>query len=65
MSTISSSFDVPDAVFTFQQDLDLYSDSTALTAGGSGGLTGAGFAAINDASSRWNTPLSVGVRVRF
>lgn len=87
-------FDVPDAVFDFQDDVNLYAASTAVTAGGSGGLlfnrsdkfgiyvnvdvryrsklkaddvdlTGSGVEAINDASSRWNTPLSAGVRVRF
>lgn len=38
VSAISASFDVPDAIFVFDTDLDLYADSTALTAGVSGGF---------------------------
>ncbi len=38
VSAISATFDVPDAIFVFQTDVDLYEDSTALTAGLSGGF---------------------------
>jgi hypothetical protein len=38
VSAIGGTFDVPDATFTFNQHLDLYSDSTAATGGASMGL---------------------------
>ena len=38
VSAISATFDVPDATFTFRQELDLYEDSTAVTGGGALGL---------------------------
>lgn len=38
VNAISASFDVPDAIFAFQTDLDLYAASTAVTAGVSGGF---------------------------
>jgi hypothetical protein len=94
VSGISVSFDVPDAIFPFETDLNLYQDSSALTAGVSGGfmfnrsetfgiyvnldarfrgklkagdagLAGTGLELINNDSTRWSTPLSVGARLRF
>jgi hypothetical protein len=94
VSAIGASFDVPDATFTFAQDLDLYGDSTAGTFSAGGGmlintsdrfgiyvnaeirfrsglkendtdLVGTGFEPLNNESTRWNLPLSVGGRVRF
>jgi hypothetical protein len=85
---------VPDAIFPFETDLNLYQDSSALTAGVSGGfmfnrsetfgiyvnldarfrgklkagdagLAGTGLELINNDSTRWSTPLSVGARLRF
>lgn len=38
VSAISVKFDVPDAIFPFETDLDLYGDTTAVTAGASGGF---------------------------
>jgi hypothetical protein len=94
VSEIDVRFDVPDAVFAFQENGGLYDSSTAATGGAGMGLqfnrsnsfawyvnfearfrgslkaddaawAGTGLEAINDSSSRWSLPLSVGVRLGF